>query len=93
MFWTVVHYFAVHSQARIPRKQRHTQRGLVHEALVVPTVLTEEEAIVGAVEDERVISLFRVLEELQYSRQILIHAVSRAVIILHEALEDPLLAV
>ena len=40
--------------SRPARHKRHFQRLLVHPALVVPAVLAQVEALVGAVDDERI---------------------------------------
>ena len=92
----VLHHVLVHAaarlQARIAHDQRHAQRRLVHKALVVPAVLAHEVAVVGGVDDERIVGQPALVQIVEHAAQVFIHAGRRAIVVLHESLVDPPLA-
>ena len=77
--------------ARVAHQQRHAQRLLVHEALVVPTVVAEEEALVGRIHDHGVARQAALVEVIQQPADIVINRRHAAQVVLDIALILPLL--
>ena len=70
-------------------RKRRRQALLVHEALVEPAVLAEEEALVGRVDDDRVVGEpFRV-EAVEQPADVLVDRCHAAQVILHVELVRP----
>ena len=69
--------------------QRHHQRLLVHPALVVPAVVAEVEALVGAVDDDGVVGEALLLEPVHEPADALVDAADAAQVVLQVALVHP----
>ena len=75
--------------SRIAHKQRHAQRLLVHEALVVPAVVAEEEALVGGVDHDGVFGQALLIEPAQQAADVVVDTGDDAQVVLDVALVGP----
>ena len=57
---------------RVADEQRHAQRLLVHEALVIPAVVAEKEALVGGIDDDGVVGQSFLLEIVEQTADVVI---------------------
>ncbi len=76
---------------REPHQQRHPERFLVHEALVIPAVVAEEEALVGRVDHQRSPGQVFVIEEIEELAHVVIDRRHAAKVVLDVALVLPVL--
>src|SRR4030095_11146176 len=76
---------------RPSRQKRHAQRRLVHEALVVETVVAEEESLVTRVDHERVATQAVGIQPIEKPTDTVIHALDTSEVILEVALVFPAL--
>ena len=79
-------------RARVAHDERHAQRLLVHEALVVPAVVAEKEPLVGGVDDDGVVGDPLGVEVVQQPPDALVDRVHAAQVVLDVALVEPALA-
>ena len=54
-------------------KQRRAQALFVHEPLVVPAMVAEEEALIGGVDDDGVIGEFFLVEVVEHAADVIVH--------------------
>lgn len=75
-------------------RQTHQQRGaegfLIHEALVEPAMLAHVEALVGGVDDQRVIQQIVLLQIIEHDTDVPIHGMDHPKVIVHITLVFPL---
>src|SRR5579862_2955680 len=72
---------------RIADHQRDSDRGLVHQSLVVEAVLTKEKAVIRAPYDDRVIEQRLLFEHRQHLPDVLVIGLDPAIMVLHQLLE------
>jgi hypothetical protein len=65
-------------------EHRNLERRLVHQPLVEHAVIAEKEAVVGCVDDERVLAETFAVEEIEHAPNILVDSHEHAIIILDE---------
>ncbi|MCU1538462.1 MAG: hypothetical protein JWP82_2813, partial [Humibacillus sp.] len=75
--------------ARVGQDEGHPDRLLVHEPLVEPAVVAEEEALVGGVDDHRVVELPEALEPLSQASDVVVDRGDAGEVVLHVALVLP----
>src|SRR6185437_13856759 len=78
--------------SRGPDHQRDTQRLLVHEAFIKPTVVTQKEAVVAGVNDDCIVRETTLLQELKQPADVVILRAQCAQKVGHELLVVPLLS-
>jgi len=74
---------------RVAHQQRRALALLVHETLVEPPVLAQEKALVGGVDDDRVVQLADLFQIIQQTPDILIDALDDGAVVLHVLLVFP----
>lgn len=76
--------------ARVADHKGHLEALLVHEALVEPAVLAQEEALVRRVHDDGVLGEALLVQPVQHAADVVVDALDGAQVALHVALELPL---
>ena len=74
---------------RIAHQQRRALALLVHETLVEPPVLAQEKALVGGVDDDRVVQFADLFQIIQQTPDILVDALDDGAVVLHVLLVFP----
>ena len=70
-------------------EERHAERLLVHEALVVQAVVAEEEALVAGVDHDRVAAQAGLVEVVEHAADVVVHRLHAGEVVLHVALVLP----
>ena len=65
-------------RSRVSHDERHTQRFLVHQALVEPAVIAEIEALIAGVDHDRVRCEAARVEIIEHAAHVIVHALNAA---------------